>query len=293
MAKTPKSRLRPDRRREDGPGLTASAEEMPDGVRINLDGEDGNLLTRRQGEALAALQHIVSAVYRTRRPRASGWWWTAWAIARARTPSCGRWRCSWREGQDHRALPRSGTAQSLRAADRASGGLRDLWGVVREHRRRLREDRHHLGAVAPLPSRQGGDVLHGRHHRRHRHAARARRSWRRPAERAPRCGLPSSPDGRDAPFTPPRHLRAPAPRRFARSRRRGRGHHLPGAAVLHRRGRRRDFGARQPGGAGAIVAAAVALGARLAEPGEFTLRASCTASATWCRRRRWPISSRR
>ncbi len=44
--------------------LTASAEEMPDGVRINLDGEDGTLLTRRQGEALAALQHIVSAIYR-------------------------------------------------------------------------------------------------------------------------------------------------------------------------------------------------------------------------------------
>lgn len=44
--------------------LTATPEEMPDGLRINLDGEDGNVLTRRQGEALAALQHIVSAVYR-------------------------------------------------------------------------------------------------------------------------------------------------------------------------------------------------------------------------------------
>jgi len=44
--------------------LTASAEEMPDGLRINLDGEDGGLLIRRQGEALAALQHIVAAIYR-------------------------------------------------------------------------------------------------------------------------------------------------------------------------------------------------------------------------------------
>ena len=44
--------------------LEASAEEMPDGVRINLNGEDGNVLIRRQGEALAALQHLVSAVYR-------------------------------------------------------------------------------------------------------------------------------------------------------------------------------------------------------------------------------------
>jgi spoIIIJ-associated protein len=47
-----------------GLSLTASAEEMPDGIRINLDGEDGSLLIRRQGEALAALQHVVSAVYR-------------------------------------------------------------------------------------------------------------------------------------------------------------------------------------------------------------------------------------
>ena len=44
--------------------LEASAEEMPDGVRINLTGEDGNVLIRRQGEALAALQHIVAAIYR-------------------------------------------------------------------------------------------------------------------------------------------------------------------------------------------------------------------------------------
>ena len=44
--------------------LTATAEEMSDGVRINLNGEDGSVLIRRQGEALAALQHVVSAVYR-------------------------------------------------------------------------------------------------------------------------------------------------------------------------------------------------------------------------------------
>jgi spoIIIJ-associated protein len=44
--------------------LTAEAEEMPDGLRINLNGDDGALLTRRQGEALAALQHIVAAVFR-------------------------------------------------------------------------------------------------------------------------------------------------------------------------------------------------------------------------------------
>jgi spoIIIJ-associated protein len=44
--------------------LTAQTEEMPDGLRINLEGEDGSLLIRRQGEALAALQHVVAAVFR-------------------------------------------------------------------------------------------------------------------------------------------------------------------------------------------------------------------------------------
>lgn len=47
-----------------GLNLTAAPEEMPDGLRINLTGDDGSLLTRRQGEALSALQHIVAAVFR-------------------------------------------------------------------------------------------------------------------------------------------------------------------------------------------------------------------------------------
>jgi len=48
-----------------GIALTADAEDMPDGLRINLTGEDGGLLIRRQGEALAALQHLVAAVFRS------------------------------------------------------------------------------------------------------------------------------------------------------------------------------------------------------------------------------------
>jgi len=44
--------------------LKAETEEMPDGLRINLNGDDGSVLTRRQGEALAALQHVVAAVFR-------------------------------------------------------------------------------------------------------------------------------------------------------------------------------------------------------------------------------------
>ena len=44
--------------------LTAAVEEEPDGVRINLSGDDGTVLTRRQGEALQALQQIVGSAFR-------------------------------------------------------------------------------------------------------------------------------------------------------------------------------------------------------------------------------------
>ena len=47
-----------------GLDLTASAEEEPDGIRINLSGDDGTVLTRRQGEALQALQQIVGSAFR-------------------------------------------------------------------------------------------------------------------------------------------------------------------------------------------------------------------------------------
>lgn len=47
-----------------GLALHAEAEEMQDGLRINLTGDDGSLLIRRQGEALGALQHVVGAVFR-------------------------------------------------------------------------------------------------------------------------------------------------------------------------------------------------------------------------------------
>ena len=47
-----------------GLSLKAEPEEMEDGLRINLTGDDGSLLIRRQGEALAALQHVVATVFR-------------------------------------------------------------------------------------------------------------------------------------------------------------------------------------------------------------------------------------
>lgn len=47
-----------------GVTLTATVEETPDGARINLEGEDGGALVRRDGEGLQALQHIVATAFR-------------------------------------------------------------------------------------------------------------------------------------------------------------------------------------------------------------------------------------
>ena len=66
----------------------------------------------------------------------------------------------------------------------------------------------------------------------------------------------------------------PTGRRSRHDRRRSRRHLLPGAALVHRRGRRRNQRARQPGRAASrSCARAIDAGARLARPGEFTLRA--------------------
>ncbi len=47
-----------------GTTLTAVVEEGPDGGRINLEGEDGGILVRRNGEGLQALQHLVATTFR-------------------------------------------------------------------------------------------------------------------------------------------------------------------------------------------------------------------------------------
>jgi len=47
-----------------GTGLKVEVEETPQGTCINLTGEDGGLLTRRGGEGLQALQHVVATAFR-------------------------------------------------------------------------------------------------------------------------------------------------------------------------------------------------------------------------------------
>src|SRR2546423_1516056 len=47
-----------------GLSLDVALEETPDNLRINVAGEDAEILLRRQGEALDALQVIVNTAFR-------------------------------------------------------------------------------------------------------------------------------------------------------------------------------------------------------------------------------------
>ncbi len=49
-----------------GLSLEARLEQTAEGPRVDLDGEDGEVLLRRKGEALQALQHVVNMAFRHR-----------------------------------------------------------------------------------------------------------------------------------------------------------------------------------------------------------------------------------
>ncbi len=54
-----------------GLNLDASVEETPDHVRINLHGDDADVLLKKKGEGLDALQVIVNTACSPRHPRRS------------------------------------------------------------------------------------------------------------------------------------------------------------------------------------------------------------------------------
>jgi spoIIIJ-associated protein len=47
-----------------GTGLTVSSNETEQGLEVRIEGEDGGILTRRGGEGLQALQHLVATTFR-------------------------------------------------------------------------------------------------------------------------------------------------------------------------------------------------------------------------------------
>lgn len=47
-----------------GVTLTVSGHETEQGMEVRIEGEDGGILTRRSGEGLQALQHLVATTFR-------------------------------------------------------------------------------------------------------------------------------------------------------------------------------------------------------------------------------------
>jgi spoIIIJ-associated protein len=47
-----------------GVNVTVTSEVNGDGIRVDIRGEEGELLVRRKGEALDALQHLVTSIWR-------------------------------------------------------------------------------------------------------------------------------------------------------------------------------------------------------------------------------------
>jgi len=51
-----------------GLALDAKLEDTPEGPRVNLEGEEGELLLRHKAEALLSLQHVASSIFRHELP---------------------------------------------------------------------------------------------------------------------------------------------------------------------------------------------------------------------------------
>lgn len=47
-----------------GASVTVTSEATADGVKVDISGEEGELLVRRKGESLDALQHLVNSIWR-------------------------------------------------------------------------------------------------------------------------------------------------------------------------------------------------------------------------------------
>jgi YidC/Oxa1 family membrane protein insertase len=166
--------------------LEVSVTETADGMRVDLSGEEGEALLRRQGRgargAPADRQHRLS-------PRAGpdkSFVVDCMGYRRAKDAELKEMaRFMMEKAKSTGAAAGDGSAESLRAAARAPHRGRGPGARVGEHRRRVSQDRHHLGEeVAGRRGRDPADVPARRHDRGDRDAPRAGR---------PRGGAPQRP----------------------------------------------------------------------------------------------------
>ena len=134
-----------------GLSLTATIVETPDGIRVDLEGEGGDLLVRRRGEALNALQQIVASVFRDEMPEGQRIGVDCLGFRQGKDAELRKMAQFLADKAVTAGAPQEiGPAEPLRAADRAHGRDRARRRHVGEHRRRVHEDGHHRRAeVAP------------------------------------------------------------------------------------------------------------------------------------------------
>ena len=171
-------RRRRDRRRLRGSISRATTPSCWSGIAASRSTRCSTSSTRR------------SAGARRRQARRSS---TAWATARARTSSCGRWRSSSRRrrketGVDQQLGPLNPYERRIvhmavaEDAGVSSESIGDAFAKTVHHFGQ--EVAAAAGRIAVGTRRTSRHVLHRRHHRRDRHAARARRHRRRADQRS-------------------------------------------------------------------------------------------------------------
>ncbi len=244
-----------------GLNLEAQVETTADGTRINLAGDGAEALLARRGEGLQALQHIVDSAFRKqlgdqrllvdcmdfRRGQ------------RQRAAPDGE--VSRREGEDLRHRAEHRPAERVRAPPRSPRRCRSSRRHLRKHRRRGGEDRHdyrretlatssQLSAISSFQRRADSRQLIAMFSTDDTIVAIAT-----PAGRGGigvvRISGPSAARGRGRAAAARRAPAAAACDVRAHPGRSGRRDLLPRPAFLHRRARRRNQRARQPGCAAA------------------------------------------
>lgn len=83
-----------------GLSLDVTLQDAPDGLHVDLDGEDGAVLLRRKGEALQALQHVANMAFRHRLGEQRRLIVDCQGFRRDKDVDSGRWRNSWQNGRN-------------------------------------------------------------------------------------------------------------------------------------------------------------------------------------------------
>ena len=290
-------------------GLTLDVQvtDTPDAIRIDISGEGGEVLLKRKGEILDALQQIVNTGFRRELDDDRSFVVDCLGYRKGKDEELKQMTRFTMEKATRLGAAGDGPAEPVLSPSRPPHGRRGSDDVVREHRRCVSEDGHHFEEMkCPAwrpdfgssgssrlqpgdPERRSQHVLDRRHDRRDRDAARPRRDRRRAAERACR---------RDDRRRADRPLLIRAASRDTRGRPTRTGHAIDQAVVTHFPAPHSYTGDDvveisahgSPVVLEAIVGAAVAAGARIANPGEFTFRAYPQRSASIsCKRKRWAI----